>query len=227
VLVFAAMLFDALDGYAARLSKTASDFGGQLDSLCDAISFGAAPAFLLLRLGHDWENVVVHHLLSVIAAVYVSCAVLRLARFNLENSPDASSHRRFKGLPSPAAAGCVASLAVLRSDALHSLITLEPWAVLGFVKVWAPVGTLMVALLMVSGFAYPHLSKQILRGRRHFSPLARILMAVCAYVVLRELALLLLFWGYALIFPLRATVRRSLRGHGLPKPAGLDELIRR
>ena len=43
--VFAAMIFDVLDGYAARLSKTASDFGGQLDSLCDAISFGAAPAF--------------------------------------------------------------------------------------------------------------------------------------------------------------------------------------
>src|SRR5262245_54864870 len=49
--IIGAMLFDALDGYVARLSKSASNFGGQLDSLCDAISFGVAPAFLLLRLG--------------------------------------------------------------------------------------------------------------------------------------------------------------------------------
>src|SRR5215471_12055887 len=56
-LIIAAMIFDALDGYVARLSKSASDFGLQLDSLCDAISFGAAPAFLLLRLGPGWQPV--------------------------------------------------------------------------------------------------------------------------------------------------------------------------
>ena len=55
-LIVAAMLFDVLDGFVARLSKTASDFGGQLDSLCDAISFGAAPAFLILRLSREWED---------------------------------------------------------------------------------------------------------------------------------------------------------------------------
>src|SRR5207302_514604 len=53
-LIVAAMLFDVLDGFVARLSKTASEFGGQLDSLCDAVSFGAAPAFLLLRLSREW-----------------------------------------------------------------------------------------------------------------------------------------------------------------------------
>src|SRR5215472_8842607 len=120
-LILAAMVFDALDGYAARLSKTASDFGGQLDSLCDAISFGAAPAFLLLRLGLDWEKPLVRQAVAMIAALYVVCAVLRLARFNLENSPDAASHKRFKGLPSPAAAGCVVSLAILRSASWSGL----------------------------------------------------------------------------------------------------------
>src|SRR5262249_35897720 len=54
-LIIAAMLFDGLDGYVARLSRTASKFGGELDSLCDAISFGVAPAFLLLRLGPAWD----------------------------------------------------------------------------------------------------------------------------------------------------------------------------
>src|SRR5689334_7418799 len=55
-LLVAAMFFDVLDGFLARLSKTASEFGGQLDSLCDAISFGAAPAFLLFKLSWEWEN---------------------------------------------------------------------------------------------------------------------------------------------------------------------------
>src|SRR5207302_3761221 len=89
-LIFAAMVFDALDGYAARLSKTASDFGGQLDSLCDAISFGVAPGFLLLRLGLGWGEspLVVQKAIAAIGALYMACAVLRLARFNVENAPD-------------------------------------------------------------------------------------------------------------------------------------------
>ena len=114
-LLFLAMVFDALDGYVARLSKSASDFGGQLDSLCDAISFGVAPAFLLLRMGLDWEAPLIRQAIAVIAVLYMVCAILRLARFNVQNSPDPASHKRFKGLPSPGAAGCVASLAIMRS----------------------------------------------------------------------------------------------------------------
>jgi len=132
-LILMAMVFDALDGYAARVSKSASDFGCQLDSLSDAISFGVAPAFLLLRLGQDWQDrPLVGKAIAVIAAVYLACTLLRLARFNIESAaevvrpglPSASSnssggssnHKRFKGLPSPAAAGCLASLAILRSE---------------------------------------------------------------------------------------------------------------
>src|SRR5437660_10289229 len=87
-LILVAMVFDVLDGYAARLSRSASEFGGQLDSLCDAISFGLAPAFLLLRLGREWESPLVRQSIAVIAALYMVCAILRLARFNVENSPD-------------------------------------------------------------------------------------------------------------------------------------------
>src|SRR5262245_28167529 len=64
-LILAAMIFDGLDGYVARLSRTASDFGGELDSLCDAITFGVAPAFLLLRLGREWEMPVVQQAIAV------------------------------------------------------------------------------------------------------------------------------------------------------------------
>jgi len=226
-LILAAMLFDALDGYAARLSKSASDFGGQLDSLCDAISFGAAPAFLLLKLGQDWEEApLIRQTVAIIAGLYVVCAVLRLARFNLENTPDPASHKRFKGLPSPAAAGCLISLAILRGPLPTNLAVFEP-ALRGFVRVWAPVGTLIVALLMVSRVPYPHLTKQLLRGRRHFSYLVRIVLACALIALINELALVLLFWGYALGMLARYVVVRGLRRKALPATAtGLDDMLR-
>ena len=85
-LIYLAMVFDALDGSAARLTNQTSEFGAQLDSLCDAISFGAAPAFLMLQFSQSRDF---HpRFLWLIAALYVVCAVLRLARFNVETDED-------------------------------------------------------------------------------------------------------------------------------------------
>ena len=211
-LIVLAMLFDALDGYVARLSKTASAFGGELDSLSDAVSFGAAPAFLILRLGRDWDAVPVRNTIAVIATLYLVCALLRLARFNVDNSPDPASHKRFKGLPSPAAAGCIASLAVLRSQVHEHWTQLDPQWIRHVVMVCAPLGALVVSLLMVSQVPYPHLTKQLLRGRRPFSYLMQIVLI--SFVVLaltRELSLVLLFWGYALFFLVRYLSFRARR----------------
>jgi len=207
-LILASMVFDSLDGYAARLSKSASDFGGQLDSLCDAISFGAAPAFLLLRLGMDWQKQLLGQAVAMIAGLYMVCTILRLARFNLENSPDPASHKRFKGLPSPAAAGCVVSLAILRSTEWTGI---NPETVQAFVRVWAPLGTLLAALLMVSRVTYPHITKQILRGRRPFSVLVQLILALFIIALTPHLACFLLFWGYALNGLVRHVVFRVAR----------------
>jgi CDP-diacylglycerol--serine O-phosphatidyltransferase len=229
-LILAAMLFDVLDGYVARLSRTASAFGGQLDSLCDAISFGAAPAFLLLRLGQDWQAPTVRNSIAIIAALYMVCAILRLARFNVENSPDPASHKRFKGLPSPAAAGCLATLAMLRGQTPDILADAE-WFLHGFVKFGAPIGALVVALLMVSRVPYAHLTKQLLRGRRHFSSIVRIVLAVFLVVLLQEfalqhVALIAIFWSYALFFLGRHLVVRALGRRRSPAaPTSLDEPI--
>ncbi|MCC6421510.1 MAG: CDP-diacylglycerol--serine O-phosphatidyltransferase [Gemmataceae bacterium] len=231
-LIVAAMLFDALDGYVARLSRTASKFGGELDSLCDAISFGVAPAFLLLRLGPGWEpRPLLHQLLTAIAVLYMVCAVLRLARFNVENTPDPASHKRFRGLPSPGAAGCLASLAILRGELPAKLALYWPEAdvevlrvsVQRLVEVWAPIGALTVALLMVSRIAYPHVTKQALRGRRHLSHLVQVILAALVIVLFREIALAALFWGYALGFAGRSLLLRSLRRRTLPAPS-LDDI---
>jgi CDP-diacylglycerol--serine O-phosphatidyltransferase len=220
-LIIGAMIFDALDGYVARLARTASKFGGELDSLCDAISFGVAPAFLLLKMGPGWDSPQSHRLLAGIAALYMVCALLRLARFNVENTPDPNSHKRFRGLPSPGAAGCLASLAILRGEALQKY-GVDDKTMQWFIEWWATLGALVVALLMVSRVPYPHVTKQVLRGRRHFSHLVQVILAGFVIMLAREVALVLLFWVYGLSFPIRYQIVRSLRG---PRPvaAGLDD----
>jgi CDP-diacylglycerol--serine O-phosphatidyltransferase len=211
-LILLAMFFDALDGYVARLSKSASDFGGQLDSLCDAISFGAAPGFLLLRLGREWERHLIGSAVAMIAALYMVCAVLRLARFNTENTPDPTSHKRFKGLPSPAAAGCVVSLVILRSAPSELGGTgVNAEMMQAFVRVWAPLGTLIAALLMVSRASYPHVTKQILHGRRPFSVIVQLVLALFIIALTPHLAFFLLFWGYAFSGLIRHVLFRVAR----------------
>lgn len=215
-LIVAAMIFDVLDGYVARLSKTASKFGGELDSLCDAVSFGVAPAFLLLKLGPGWEpRPMLHQLLAGIATLYMVCTLLRLARFNVDNTPDPASHKRFRGLPSPGAAGCLASLAILRgglSDLLKRFSIADAWGEFGqrAIEGFAPIGALLIALLMVSLIPYPHVTKQVLGGRRHLGHLVQLLLAGLIVLIIPELALILLFWVYALGVPARYLVLQAL-----------------
>jgi CDP-diacylglycerol--serine O-phosphatidyltransferase len=209
--ILAAMLFDGLDGYVARLSKTASEFGAQLDSLCDAISFGVAPAFLLWRLGKDWEMPVARQTLAVVATLFMVCTILRLARYNVESALASGSSKRFKGLPSPAAAGCVLSLAILRGRLVHNWLGIDPVLIDQIIKFWAPVCGLAAALLMVSRLPYPHLTKQILRGRRNFSYVVQIIVLAFMLAMIRELAVVAMFWAYALSVPLHYLWTRGLR----------------
>lgn len=209
--ILAAMVFDVLDGYAARLLRSASDFGGQLDSLCDAISFGLAPAFLLLYLGHNPEMGQAGQAMPLLAALYLSCALLRLARFNTENSTDPASHKRFKGLPSPAAAGCIVGLVLLRTTWQSSLLQLDKGHVVAFVNVWAPLGGALVSLLMVSRMPFPHFTNRLLRGRSSFTTVVQVVFVAFLLVMTRELACFLLFWAYALHTPARVVLGRFRR----------------
>lgn len=216
-LIIAAMGFDVLDGFVARLSRSTSMFGLQLDSLCDAISFGLAPAFLLLRLGPGWDPIPrLHQALAVIAALYMVCAILRLARFNVETAPDPLGGKRFRGLPSPAAAGCIASLAILRGELTQRFPAIDIARASYFLEAWAVVGAISVALLMVSRFPYPHLTKQILRGKRPLNHVVLVIVAGFVMFLFRELAVALVFWLYALAIPLRASLRRSLANKPAP-----------
>ena len=78
--------------------------------------------------------------------------------------------------------------------------------------------TLCVALLMVSTVPYPHVTKNILRGRRHFGHLMQVILAVFIVLLMRELALVLLFWVYALGLPCNYLLARHLRHKQVPAP---------
>jgi CDP-diacylglycerol---serine O-phosphatidyltransferase len=96
-------LCDALDGRVARLARSTSRFGSEYDSLADVVSFGVAPAFLAYMSG---DLALLQRTGWILAFLFTACAALRLARFNVQPSRYAG---RFEGLPSPAAAGMVAS----------------------------------------------------------------------------------------------------------------------
>ena len=224
LMIFAAMAFDALDGPVARLAKLTSEFGAQLDSLADAISFGVAPAFLMLKFSAD---VYYPHarLLWVICVLYMLCAVLRLARFNVTQAND-PEHETFCGLPSPAAAGMVASLVIVERGLLQ-LAGMEPPHPRGqaaeflawFTAASLPVVTLVVACLMVSRIRYPHLFNQLFHGRRNFQHLVKVLFVLVAVFAAHELAIPLLFLYFVVASPLRAFwTRVILRRVPAPPP---------
>ncbi|MCS7166106.1 MAG: CDP-diacylglycerol--serine O-phosphatidyltransferase [Gemmatales bacterium] len=207
-LIFAAMVFDVFDGYLARRSRTASQFGAELDSLCDAISFGAAPGFLLLQLGDRFTSRLAGEIFLLIALLYMVCAVLRLARFNVQTSLDVKSHKTFQGLPSPAAAGCVASLVLLRYSPMpYPWLPEEARLAVHWV---APLGATLVALLMVSRIPYPHLALRWLRRRRPFTEVIEVIVAIFLLLFFKEVALLGLCWFYVVAGPATFLMRRKV-----------------
>lgn len=204
-MIFFAMIADMLDGRVARMSQTTSSFGGQLDSLSDMISFGAAPAFLMLKILHyklaefSFTPLLGGFLIRFIwlsAALYMSCAAIRLARFNVENEEDETAHMSFIGLPTPGAAGVVASLVVFYQDILQTVGENTPLAVV--VLYLLPFITIASAILMISRIRYPHLVNLYLKGRKPMTHLFWTI-AIFALIFLFGLprALVISFCGFA------------------------------
>src|SRR5512139_466579 len=107
--IFFAIFFDMFDGRVARMTRTQSDFGVELDSLADVVSFGAAPVLLVYK----WALAPLGFLGLFLAFAFAACGALRLARFNvLAARGDKASHRFFVGLPIPLAAGAVVALVI-------------------------------------------------------------------------------------------------------------------
>lgn len=210
VLIFVAMLFDALDGSAARWTNQTSEFGAQLDSLCDAISFGIAPAFLMLQMIQFRTEVYHPRLLWVIALLFAVCTILRLARFNVETDED-DSHEGFSGLPSPAAAGAVAAFPIAMRG-LYKLLDTEPESFTQSLAEWLipavewslPVITFALAVLMVSRVHYPHVFNQLFTGQRSRRHVIQLVFSMALIFLVQELAIPVLFCYFAFSSPIRA-----------------------
>jgi CDP-diacylglycerol---serine O-phosphatidyltransferase len=173
VLIFISGFFDGIDGKVARLTKTTTRFGLELDSLADVISFGVAPAILL----YMWALNSYDRVGWVTAFVFVSCGALRLARFNVQSG--VIDARRFNGLPIPAAAVMVAST-VLFFDKLSLNPADHGTALL--------ISTYIVSFLMVSSVKFHGFKDLTVVRRKPFSStvafvLILALIAACPFVV--------------------------------------------
>jgi len=201
-LILLAMVFDALDGKVARLANATSEFGAQLDSLCDIVSFGVAPAAIVFLeaasrdlFGHYWY-------IWVCTVLYATCAALRLARFNVDIVHDREAgvseeetHMYFRGLPTPAAAGVIASLAIFE----WRIEEAAPWAARTM-----PYACVVLAGLMVSRIRYVHLLNLVFHARASFTYFAAVIFCFFTLLALPlhyEYVLLAGFTGYVLSGP--------------------------
>ncbi len=199
IAIIVAGILDGLDGRIARLTGTTSEFGLQFDSLADVVSFGVAPAFLAYR----WALVPFERIGWLVAFLYVISAATRLARFNLQHA--ASDKRHFVGLPSPPAAGVLASMAFAFPNPPSNRTLSAALAVL----------TAGLALLMVSRLRYRSFKDFDLRNRRSYLavlPIAAALVAVLTHPKWAMLAIALFYLASGPAAYLWGTVQR-LQGH--------------
>lgn len=225
-LVLLAMIFDALDGRLARFARHTTDFGGQLDSLADVVSFGAAPALIALQVfkfdGPQEIPFALSRLVWAAGALYFACACIRLARFNVSNQHGEQHHFSFLGLPSPGAAGAVVAFILVQQDlqaeaARQSSQTLA--ALSNLCLYVLPPLVVAMGLLMVSHIRYAHVVNRYLRGRRSITQLLLVLVIALLLVVAHRYTLAVAMVGFALWGPIGAAWSRWVgRGAATSQP---------
>jgi CDP-diacylglycerol--serine O-phosphatidyltransferase len=180
-----AVFLDGLDGRIARMTNTVSDFGREMDSLADVITFGIAPAVLAFAWGVEFVNPSVdrntldylHRAGYFVSFIYLLCGAARLARFNIQHNPIPKNPGRpdrkyFVGLPIPAAAAAVAAVVYASdSEPLRSWIFSAAWLAL----------LALLSFLMVSTWRYPSFKDLSLTRPR--SPLTVVVLGSLIYLI--------------------------------------------
>jgi CDP-diacylglycerol--serine O-phosphatidyltransferase len=195
-----AVLFDGLDGMIARMTNTASDFGKELDSLADVITFGVAPSLLayiwgfrmLPAMEHPQLRAQLMHIGIFVCFIFLICGASRLARFNISINPQPRNPGRpgkkyFVGMPIPAGAGVVSSVIHFQQGSPIN----NPWIAL----VWLCL-LLFTSFLMVSNWRFWS-AKELTVGSRHPFRLFTIIGVVGALIALyHQYMLLILAMAY-------------------------------
>jgi CDP-diacylglycerol--serine O-phosphatidyltransferase len=195
-----AALLDGVDGYIARLTNTASDFGRELDSLADVITFGVAPSLLAYIWGFRMLPITVHpdlrenvvHAGVFVCFLFLICGASRLARFNISTNPQPRNPGKpgskfFVGMPIPAGAGVIAAVI----HCFDGSPIYNPWIAL----VWLAL-ILFTGFLMVSNWRFWS-AKEITSGGRQPFQVVALLGLVGALILWKsELMLMVIALGY-------------------------------
>jgi CDP-diacylglycerol--serine O-phosphatidyltransferase len=184
-IIICAMVFDALDGFAARVFNAASMHGLQMDSLADMVTFGVAPAVSVAIMAHSLRSLTVtnNFIIYALCAIYLGCAALRLATYNVHAILEKKSGEKFTGLPSPGAAAAICSLIIFYAD--------YPGPVT-FLAFAAPIYAAVVGLLMVSNIPYQHIGKWLFSVRRNKNRLIILLLCLALVAVTKSLGILII-----------------------------------
>ncbi|MDR2425577.1 MAG: CDP-diacylglycerol--serine O-phosphatidyltransferase [Endomicrobium sp.] len=195
-----AIVFDMLDGRVARMTKTTSEFGVQLDSLSDLVSFGVAPALMMYQLVLNTMG----KLGIAISVLFVLCSALRLAKFNVQ-AKKGVVHSSFMGLPTPASAGLLISFVLS-----YELLLAEPDQVLSVKTIpllmknmpiffkSMPIVMVILSLLMVSNIPYASFKKFKFSKPKVFQFLVLIILLIFLIIVFPQNIIFILFSLYAL-----------------------------
>lgn len=216
-IIFSA-LCDGLDGTVARMTHTASNFGVELDSLCDLVAFGAAPAVLAYFWALTPDNLAAlapyhHRLGSAAAFIYLACGALRLARFNVFSGVRDPGY--FQGLPIPGGAIMMAALVLWHCRSGRAMAP-NGQAVLLF--------TLLLAFLMVSSLDYfSHKHKLVAHNRHPFETLALVVVLLGVIIARMKSVLLPLGFFYLATGPVASWLKTR---PGRPKPVKPPQLPR-
>lgn len=201
-LILAAFAFDFLDGRLARLMKKQSQFGREFDSLADIVSFGIAPAFLVYRIVlYQFEKSG-----WIVAAIYLLCGGIRLARFNvLSSRPSPSRGREFIGFPIPSAAAVVVSvtLFIIWLHDQERQLNQSRWILPGLM--------LLLSWLMVSNVRYPTFKYIDWTLQKSAAAFAAVVVGGLLLVSYFEVTLALLFVLYLLYGLVRPWVSKRWR----------------
>jgi CDP-diacylglycerol--serine O-phosphatidyltransferase len=190
--ILAAVIFDMLDGRMARMTRKESLFGKEFDSLADVVSFGLAPALLVffVLLSPTEEFPLVRTIGGLVGFLYLLCAAVRLARYNVLTTPllphaDPNPRHEFLGLPVPAAAGMVSSIVLVlnRFDLPAGALFL-------------PILMILIAILMVSSVRYPSLKTVGTHTKVDVRGFIFLFFVFTAIYLFHFLAIALVFLGY-------------------------------
>lgn len=198
--IIAASVFDMLDGRIARLARATSQFGVEYDSLSDLLSFGVAPGILL----NQWALDQYGRLGWLASFLFVACSGLRLARFNVNTGVIPKNY--FQGLPTPSAAGSVATFILFYKEVGWPYTTDIPALIL----------TLGLSSLMVSNVRFPSMKEFHWGSRASFGVLLIGILVMILVAVKPEITLFLLLATY-IILSLIWNAVRSVHGFSLQK----------